>query len=298
MQFVDLDGFRVSRLAIGTSHFARRVGNRGPLDTKRALRLLETAYDAGINFIDTADVYGSEELVGRFAHARRDKMFLATKFGFQLEGTITCARIVEACERSLQSLETSHIDLFQVHSRFPELPEAELLEAGERLREAGKIRSLGCSNYTPEQIAESNFLAMAAHVHPHVSVQVRYSMVEQSPLPTALQKPKVLAFRVFGGGLLAGRRPAPGAVKMISERMWEIASNLSELSRHLGIPAATLALSWVLQCGAVDIALLGLDSESQLLDALRTLEEDVTLELLQQIIDSGSPDSMGAREST
>jgi aryl-alcohol dehydrogenase-like predicted oxidoreductase len=283
MQFTELEGIRVSRVGLGTSHFCRRVGTRGPIEMKHALSLLELAFDRGVNFIDTADVYGSEGLIGQFARNRRDRLILSTKFGFRMEGLIDRRMIVEACNHSLRALKTTYVDLFQVHSYLPALPEAELLEAGDHLRRTGKIRQLGCSNYTPSQIAASDAEARAKHLPRHVSVQLPYSMLEQCPLPKGPHKPKVLAFRVFGGGLLAGKRPPPGVVATVSKRTWEISSKLFHVSRQLEVPAAMLALLWVLQRPGIDMALVGIDSESQLLDATRVFDVESSIDVLRQL---------------
>ncbi|MEV6366863.1 aldo/keto reductase [Micromonospora musae] len=197
-------GLVVSAVGIGGNNFGRNIG----LDGTRAV--VDAALDAGINFFDTADIYGepqggSEEVLGQALKGRRDDVVVATKFGMNMNGLngpdhgARGARryIARAVEASLRRLDTDYIDLYQMHEPDPGTPIDETLAALDDLVRAGKVRYLGNSNFTGWQIADADWVASSNGRSRFVSAQNHYSLVERS-----VETEVVPACERFGLGLL------------------------------------------------------------------------------------------------
>ena len=185
-------GLEVSTLCLGTMTFGeadeKSFMHRVGCDEETAFAIMNRALDAGINFLDTADVYGqdglTERVIGRwFARdGRRDEVVLATKFRFRMSdgpnGTgASRYRIVKMVENSLRRLGTDRIDLYQIHMQDLDTPEEETLRALDDLVRQGKVLYLGCSNYAAYRLVESLLLAEREHLHRFVSHQAQYSLV-------------------------------------------------------------------------------------------------------------------------
>jgi aryl-alcohol dehydrogenase-like predicted oxidoreductase len=197
-------GLVVSVVGIGCNNFGRKLD----LDGTRAV--VDAALDAGINFFDTADIYGepqggSEELLGAALKGRRDDVVVATKFGMDMGGMngpdfgARGARryIARAVEASLRRLGTDHIDLYQMHEPDPGTPIDETLAALDDLVRAGKVRYLGNSNFAGWQIADADWTASSQGRARFISAQNHYSLLERSA-----EAEVVLACERFGLGLL------------------------------------------------------------------------------------------------
>ncbi|RKN13403.1 aldo/keto reductase [Micromonospora musae] len=197
-------GLVVSVVGIGGNNFGRNIG----LDGTRAV--VDAALDAGINFFDTADIYGepqggSEEVLGQALKGRRDDVVVATKFGMNMNGLngpdhgARGARryIARAVEASLRRLDTDYIDLYQMHEPDPGTPIDETLAALDDLVRAGKVRYLGNSNFTGWQIADADWVASSNGRSRFISAQNHYSLVERS-----VETEVVPACERFGLGLL------------------------------------------------------------------------------------------------
>src|SRR5437764_6171370 len=175
-----LGSLEVTVVGLGCNNFGMRC------DEERSPKVVHAALDAGINFFDTADIYGgtkSEEFVGRALQSRRGEAVIATKFGGKIDDERHGAKpeyVRRAAEDSLRRLGTDHIDLYQLHMPDPETPIAETLGALNELVQAGKVREIGCSNFSVEQIR-----AAEAAVPPggkrFVSVQNHYSLFHRDP---------------------------------------------------------------------------------------------------------------------
>jgi aryl-alcohol dehydrogenase-like predicted oxidoreductase len=207
----------VTVVGLGCNNFGRRIG----LEETRAV--VDAALDAGINFLDTADVYGSsEDLLGDVLSGRRDRVVLTTKFGLDrsraLPGEPGSDEYVRAaCERSLKRLRVDVIDLYQYHRPNPDVPIAETMGAMARLVEEGKVRSLGVSNFSAAQLEEACELA------PVVSVQNEYSLLkramEADVVPAAERHGVgVIPYFPLASGLLTGKyrrgEPAPSGSRL------------------------------------------------------------------------------------
>jgi aryl-alcohol dehydrogenase-like predicted oxidoreductase len=166
----------VSRVGLGTNNFGRR------LDRAATERVIDAALEAGVNFLDTADIYGdgnSERFIGECLEGRRDRVVLATKFG--MHGGGGRAHVREAAEASLARLRTDHIDLYYYHRPDGVTPLAETIGALDELVREGKVRACGASNFTPTQIEEGERLARELRTSRFVALQNDYSLLERAP---------------------------------------------------------------------------------------------------------------------
>src|SRR3954467_11490084 len=195
-------GLRVSALTMGTMTFGGQgvFGNVGTTDTDEARRQVDMCLDAGVNLIDTADVYStgrSEEIVGAAVAGRRDDVLLATKVRMPMgpgpnDAGLSRHHIVSGCEASLRRLGTDHIDLYQVHEWDGVTPLEETLEALSALVAAGKVRYVGVSNFTGWQLLKTLGVATRHHLPRFVSQQIYYSLqardAEYELIPAAVDQ--------------------------------------------------------------------------------------------------------------
>ena len=217
----------VSVVGIGCNNFGIR------LDAAGTAAVVNAALDAGVNFFDTADIYGrtqSEELLGRALGARRKDVVVATKFGMKVDETKRGAKpayVRQACEDSLRRLGTDYIDLYQLHEPDPTVPIADTLGALDELVKAGKVREIGCSNFSVEQIREAEG-AVKPGAARFVSVQNRYSLLHREPEENGvlaeceLRGLAFLPFFPLESGLLTGKvrrgQPVPAGSRLTEER--------------------------------------------------------------------------------
>ena len=171
-----LGALQVSIVGLGTNNFGMRI------DEEKSHRVIDAALEVGINFFDTADLYGpSEEFIGRALEGRRDQVILATKFGKPVEGKGSGARpeyVMRALEVSLDRLRTNWVDLYQIHEPDLSVPIGETLAALDDLVKAGKVKEIGCSNFSVPQLQEAE-AAVAKGGARFVSVQNEYSLMKR-----------------------------------------------------------------------------------------------------------------------
>jgi len=273
----------VSAVGLGCNNFGIR------LDAERTARVVHAALDRGINFFDTADVYGgthSEEFLGRALGARRSSIVLATKFGLPVEGQGKGARpeyVKLALEASLRRLGTDYVDLYQLHRPDADVPLADTLGALDDLVRAGKVREIGSSNFSVAQITEAEDLSATKRAARFVSVQNEYSLLERSaeqgvleacasrgigflpyfPLASGLLSGKYAA----GGAAPAGTRlGAPGALtdRFLSPRNVALAEKLKQFAEARRHSLLELAFSWLLARPAVASVIAGATSPEQI----------------------------------
>ena len=296
LRFLGKTGVKVSRIALGAMSFG------GDTDEQAAGQIWRAAREAGINLVDTADVYNegrSEEIVGRLMKGERDELVLATKAyfptgpGANARGT-SRYHLVRAVEGSLRRLATDRIDLFYLH-RFDDVTDlGETLRAVEDLVRAGKILYPACSNFAAWQVAHALGVARAEGFAPLVAIQPMYNLVKRTAEIEILPMAQSLGIAVIpysptGGGLLTGkygigRRPEKGRLidwKMYETRygnaqFYEIAERFCELAKELGHAPATLAVAWVASNPAVTSVLVGGRTLDQLAPAFAA--KDVTLD--------------------
>ena len=310
-------GVKVSPLCLGTMMF----GAWGETDHDESIRIIHRALDAGVNFIDTADVYSrgeSEEIVGKaLAGGRRDNVVLATK----VHGTMgddpnefgnSRRWIVKEVENSLRRLGTDWIDLYQIHRPEDDTNIDETLGALSDLVHAGKVRYIGSSTFPASRIVEAQWVAERRGRERFVTEQPPYSMlirgVEADVLPTCLRHEMgVIPWSPLAGGWLSGkwrlgaddltsRRSAmiPSRYDMSlpgNQRKLEAADALARLAEETGITLIEMALAFVIRHPAVTAAIIGprtMDHlESQLPGAETTLSADV-LDRIDEIVPPGT----------
>src|SRR5580700_6751429 len=213
-------GLRVSVLTMGTMTFggSGAFADVGSTDVEEAERQVDMCLDAGINLIDTADVYSvglSEEIVGEVLDGRRDRALLATKVRMGMgrgpnDSGLSRHHVISGCEASLRRLRTDHIDLYQVHEWDGQTPLEETLEALDLLISSGKVRYVGASNYTAWQLMKALGVAERKGLPRFVSQQIYYSLqareAEYELIPLAVdQGLGVLVWSPLAGGLLSGK---------------------------------------------------------------------------------------------
>lgn len=291
MRWLGKTGVRVSRVALGTMSFG------GDADEAAAAAMWRAARDAGVNLIDTADVYNagrSEEIVGKLiggSSAERDQLVLATKAYFPT-GTTPNQRgssryhLVRAVEASLRRLATDRIDVFYLH-RFDDVTDlGETLRAVDDLVRAGKILYPACSNFAAWQVAHALGLARAAGWAPLVAIQPMYNLVKRTAEIELLPMARSLGIGVIpysptGGGLLTGKygvARAPATGRLLDTRMYQVrygdrahyavADRFCALAAELGHMPATLAVAWVASHPEVTSVLVGGRSVEQLAPTL------------------------------
>ena len=213
-------GLRVSRLTLGTMGFggSGMFSGVGQIDLAGTRRQIAMVIDAGVNLIDTADIYSvgaSEELIGEALAGRRDQVLLATKARFPMgpgpnDAGLSRHHLIEACEASLRRLQTDHIDLYQVHEWDGQTPIEETLGALEHLLDSGKVRYVGCSTFAGWQVMKALGIADRTGLPRFVSQQVYVSLQERSAeyeiVPSAIdQGLGLLVWSPLAGGLLSGK---------------------------------------------------------------------------------------------
>jgi aryl-alcohol dehydrogenase-like predicted oxidoreductase len=294
-------GLRVSVLTMGTMTFGGTGGfaNVGSTDVDEARRQVDTCLDAGVNLIDTADVYSaglSEQIVGEVLRGRRDKVLLATKVRMAMgsgpnDAGLSRHHIISGCEASLRRLGTDHIDLYQVHEWDGHTPLEETLEALDLLVRSGKVRYIGASNYSGWQLMKALGAAERGGLPRFVSQQIYYSLqgreAEYELIPAAVdQGLGVLVWSPLAGGLLSGRyrrdqQPSAGSRQLTEwgeppvydrEKLYDTVDALVEIGQAHGVSAAQVALAYLLGRPAVTSLVIGARTGEQLADNLAAAE--------------------------
>jgi aryl-alcohol dehydrogenase-like predicted oxidoreductase len=309
MRVLGATGVKVSPLCLGAMMF----GSWGNPDHDESVRIIERALDAGINFIDTADVYSageSEEIVGKaLAGGRRDRVVLATKAHGRMgddpnqEGN-SRRWIIRECENSLRRLGTDHIDLYQIHRPDPTADIDETLAALTDLIRAGKILYAGSSTFPPSQIVEAQWAAQRRGRERFVCEQPPYSIlvrgVEDEVLPVSQRyRMGVIPWGPLASGWLSGRyrknREIPASHR--SDRLphrfdmslpgnqvkLEAAENLALLAEEAGLSLIHLALAFVISHPAVTAAIIGPRTMDHLESQLGAADVVLTQDVLDQI---------------
>jgi len=275
-----IGSLQVSVVGLGCNNFGWR------LDADATAKVVHAALDAGVNFLDTADIYGgtkSEEYLGKALRGRREQVVVATKFGMKVDEQRQGAKpayVRQAAEDSLRRLGTDYIDLYQLHQPDAETPIADTLGALNELVKAGKVREIGCSNFSAQQIEEAK-AAVPPGAARFVSVQNEYSLLHREPEREVLPEceRRGLAFLPYfplANGLLTGKyragRPAPQGTristqerfgKLLNERNLEVAEGLIRFAEARGHTILELAFSWLLAHPVVASVIAGATSEQQ-----------------------------------
>jgi aryl-alcohol dehydrogenase-like predicted oxidoreductase len=311
-------GLRVSVLTMGTMTFGGtgRFASVGSTDLDGARRHLDRCLEAGINLVDTADVYSgglSEEIVGQVLEGRRDDVLLATKARMPMgdgpnDAGLSRHHLISGCEASLRRLRTDRIDLYQVHEWDGQTPLDETLQALDDLVHAGKVRYVGCSNYAGWQLMKALGIADRRGLARFVSQQIHYTLqareAEYELLPIAVdQGLGVLVWSPLAGGLLSGKfrrgQPAPAGSRLLSgwdeppvrdqELLYDVVEVVVEVAKGRGVSPAQVALAWLLQRPAVTSLVIGARTEEQLADNLGAADLSLTPEELDRLEEVSRP---------
>ncbi|MGI8715992.1 MAG: aldo/keto reductase [Solirubrobacteraceae bacterium] len=314
-------GLQISALTLGTMTFGGQgnFAKVGTTDLAGAKRQIDMCLDAGINLIDTADVYstgGAEEIVGAALDGRRDDVLVATKVrmrmgdGPNMEG-LSRHHVISGCEASLRRLRTDHIDLYQVHEWDGLTPLEETLGALQHLVDSGKVRYVGVSNSAAWQlmktlgIAERDHRASGIHI---VSQQIYYSLQERSaeyeliPLATD-QGLGTLVWSPLAGGLLSGKyrrgQDAPDGSRHLTDwneppvydedRLYDTIDVLVEVAEAHGVSAAQVALAWLLTRPTISSVIVGARTDEQLADNLKAADLKLSDEARRRLEEVSRP---------
>ncbi len=306
MKYVHLgrSGLKVSRFCLGTMNFGPETNEPD------SFAIMDRALELGINFIDTANVYGwkigegiTEQIVGRWlaqGHGRREKIVLATKvFGrmgeWPNQSRLSARHIKQACEDSLRRLQTDYIDLYQMHHVDRTSPWEEIWQAMEQLCREGKVLYVGSSNFAGWHLAQAQEMAKSRHFLGLISEQSLYNlndrMIELEVIPACeAYGIGLIPWSPVARGLLAGALNSPRAGRRADEDLQKDVEKFrtrleayEKLCRELGEAPANVALAWLLHQKAVTSPIIGPRTLEQLNDTMRAREITLSNETLHQL---------------
>jgi aryl-alcohol dehydrogenase-like predicted oxidoreductase len=309
-------GLKVSRACLGAMNFG--LAADAPCDEKEAGRIIDRFLERGNNFIDTANVYtagDSERIVGAAIKHRRHSVVLATKArgpqgrGPNDSGT-SRVHLERALEASLERLDTDYIDLYQMHAWDADTPIEETMATLDRFVRAGKVRYIGCSNYTGSQIVEAQWAAARQNGTPFVSLQPRYSLlsrdIEADILP-ACQRHGLgtLIYSPLGGGMLTGKytqgeKPAADsrygrgmraqmAGMILTNRNFAVVDEVRAVAKELGATPSAVSIAWCLTRRGVTSAIIGPRTYEQQEECLAGFDLALPAELAKRLSDATRP---------
>jgi aryl-alcohol dehydrogenase-like predicted oxidoreductase len=306
MKYVPLGrtGVQVSQVCLGTMNFGWKT------EAELSRQIIARAVEAGVNFIDTADVYSrgrSEQLVGQAMAemGNRDKLVLATKFHGSMSDDLNDRgnhrrHIVQACEASLLRLHTEFIDLYQVHRPQSDIPIDETLRALDDLIRSGKALYAGTSTFAAWQLCESLWVSKELGLNRFVTEQPPYNILERRVERELLPFCRtygfgVLAWSPLAGGLLSGKyrrgQPPPAGSRFerpeekstFTAEMYHVIEEIRKLAEGLGCTMSQFALRWCLQQPGITSVIIGPRTMEQLEDNLKSVEIDLGTEELEQV---------------
>ena len=306
-------GLKVSELCLGTMTFGGKGywTAIGQLPQEPVDELVKRSVDAGINFIDTANVYSeglSEEMTGKAIRnlgLKRDDLVIATKVrGKMSEGPngsgLTRKHIMQQAEESLRRLNVDYIDLYQIHGYDPLTPLEETLRALDELVTSGKVRYIGCSNLAAWQLMKALSYSTYKDIAKFVSLQAYYTIagrdLERELIPLLNdQKVGLMVWSPLAGGLLSGKygrnMQGPEDSRRINfdfppvnkEKAFDIIDVMQPIAQQKGISVAQLALAWLLHQPAVTSVIIGAKKTEQLEDNLKAIDVKLTVEELDKL---------------
>lgn len=312
-RFVGASDLKVSVLSLGTATFGG--GNEffrawGETGVKEATRLVDIALEAGVNLFDTADVYSdglAEEILGKAIAGRRNDLLISTKAAFRTgpgpdDIGSSKSHLVAACDASLRRLGTDHIDLWQLHAFDAMTPIEETLRAMDDLVKAGKVRQIGCSNYSSWHLMKSLAMSERLGLARYVAHQAYYSLLareyEWELMPLALdQEVGTVVWSPLSGGRLSGKigrgQAAPAGSRnatqgthgpeMPEETFFRIIDVLREIAYEVDRSVSQVALNWTLARPTISTLVIGARNEQQLLDNLKTSTFKLSAEQMSRL---------------
>lgn len=318
-------GLKLSALSLGAMTFGDSASfMKGVTSTdEEARRVFDRAIERGVNLVDTANVYSegrSEELVGKWVKDKRSEVLVATKCRFPIgfgmtekpgphDSGLSRHHIVAACEASLRRLGTDHIDLYQVHMQDATVRIDETLRALDDLVRQGKVRYIGCSNYTGYRLVESLWSAERRGTERYESVQLSWSLLERGA-----EREVVPACRTFGlgvlvwsplaGGFLSGKyrrgQPPPEGARLTEwkdtmrrlgqDRSYDLLDVLDHVAKRRSATPAQVALAWLLAKPEVTSVIVGARTVAQLDDNLGAADVKLTADDVKELDVASTPD--------
>ena len=298
-------GLQVSVVGLGCNNFGRRC------DADQTKLVVDKAIELGVNFFDTANVYGpgglSEEYLGRALSGRRHQVVVATKFGMRMgsapmESGGSRRHIMASVEDSLRRLGTDYIDLYQFHTPDPRTPIDETLRALDDLVSAGKVRYIGHSNFAGWQAAEAHFVAQANHLAPFVSAQNEYNLldrrIERELVPACnAYRLSVLPYFPLASGFLTGKyrpgEPAPVgtrlagagplAERVLNDKNFKALAGLEAFAQAHGHGMLDLAIGWLASQSHVGSVIAGATKPEQVEQNVAAAAWKLTAEELAEV---------------
>jgi aryl-alcohol dehydrogenase-like predicted oxidoreductase len=304
-------GLKVSAIAMGTFSFGgvgafAKVASQ---DVEDARRLVDVCIDGGVNLFDTANMYSlgrSEEILGEALKGKRDNLLISSKARMRIgdgpndEG-VSRFHLIRECERSLTRLQTDHIDIYHMHEWDGVTPLEEMLAALDSLTRAGKIRYIGCSNYSGWHLMKALAIADQRQLPRFVTQQIHYTLeareAEYELLPISVdQGLGVTVWSPLAAGLLSGafgRNKTPDVSRQAAgwseppirdqDRLWRIIDVLDEIATDRGVSAAQVALAWTLSRPAICSLVVGGLTEQHFFDNIAAVELKLTAEELSRL---------------
>lgn len=311
-------GFKVPALSFGAGTFAGQgelFKAWGKTDLNEATRMVDLCLEHGVTLFDTADIYSkgaSEEILGGAIKNRRDKVLISTKGTFRFSDSdpndVGSSRfhIINACEGSLKRLGIDHIDLYQLHGFDAMTPVEETLRALENLIQSGKIRYIGCSNYSGWHLMKALSASERHGLERYIAYQGYYSLIgrdyEAELMPLAIdQGVGLLVWSPLGWGRLTGKidrkNPKPPAVSRLHETakygppvddeyLFRVVDALKEVSQETGKTVPQIAINWLLQRPTVSTVIIGARTEEQLKDNLGSIGWSLTPSQMKKLNDA------------
>lgn len=314
-------GVKVSPLCLGSMNFGSRTSE------DEAIRMIDRIIEAGVNFIDTANIYGnagegvgrSEEIIGKaLAHnGKRERVILATKVFFTMDENDPNSsgsnrrHIIAQCDASLKRLQTDYIDLYQLHRPSMDVPIDETLRALDDLIHAGKVRYIGSSEFPAWQIMEALWISDRLNLNRFVTEQpfynMTYRMIEREIVPLALKYGiAILPYSTLGGSILTGKyrrgQPYPEGSRLtfdkwagfwddLNDRIYGLLDLLDEMADQKKCTISQLVLAWTMIQPGITSVILGPRTQEQLDDNLGALDVMVTCEDMERIDNIAKPKS-------
>jgi len=301
-------GLKVSELGLGANNFGWWI------DEKRSKEVIYHAIDRGINFIDTADMYDrgtSEEIIGKALKGKRHNIIIATKFSSKMgdgpnDHGGSRYYIMKAIEASLRRLQTDYIDLYQMHNPDPETPIEETLRALNDLIQEGKVRYIGCSNFSAWQLTDALWTSRINNLNPFITIQTKYNLferqIEQEIVPCCQAHGiGIIPWGPLAGGFLTGKyhpneepskttssKMPPKAFlhlykNNITEKNWERLSRLELFSKERGRKLSELAIAWLLSHSYISTVIAGATSPEQIDSNISAITWKLSKEDISQI---------------
>lgn len=311
MQYRQLgsSGLKLSAIGLGTNAFGKRS------DAAVSTNIIHAAIDAGITFIDTANIYAStqsEQIIGQALQGRRHEVVLTTKAGLPsgqgpYERGSSRRYIMGQLEASLKRLQTDYVDLYQIHTFDPHTPLDETLRALEDMIRAGKIRYIGCSNYYAWELMKALSISDKLGIHRYISHQVSYSLADRTPERELIplcedQGVGIIPYFPLAGGILTGKyndpkqfaadsraKTDPNFNRFIREDTIALSKGVSKLADELQTEAGTLSLAWLLQQKIVSSIIVGATKAEHIAANIKAMELQLAEDTMEQLAALSEP---------